>query len=177
MTAQTPPGWYDDPDGSNNAQRRWDGHAWTPERRRKSAQPAPQSPSQPPGDAQGPYPQPVPQPPYQQPGNVQDPYSQSPYQQPGNIQGPYLQSPYQQPGTAHTGASTAASNVLSIIAFVCAGVSILLLPAIFGIAGLILGVVALTKKERLAPYAIAAAAVGLIVGWLIEAVLWKSGFY
>src|SRR6218665_3316555 len=57
MTAQMPPGWYDDPDGSPNEERRWDGHAWTPERRRKTAgaKPTPVAPS--------PYPQAMQSPP------------------------------------------------------------------------------------------------------------------
>jgi hypothetical protein len=34
MTTPTPPGWYDDPEDAN-AQRYWDGQAWTPHRHRK----------------------------------------------------------------------------------------------------------------------------------------------
>src|SRR6185295_6818638 len=48
MTAQIPPGWHDDPDGSPNAERRWDGHAWTPERRRKTTHTPPPAYAQPP---------------------------------------------------------------------------------------------------------------------------------
>jgi hypothetical protein len=55
-----PPGWYDDPYGSSNAERRWDGQGWTPERRRKNTQAPPP-----------PYPQSAPLPPYPQPSYVQ----------------------------------------------------------------------------------------------------------
>ena len=57
MTAQMPPGWYDDPDGSPNAERRWDGHNWTPERRRKATHTPPPAYAQPP-QAQASYAQP-----------------------------------------------------------------------------------------------------------------------
>ena len=59
---------------------------------------------------------------------------------------------------------TARSNLFSIIAFVCAGISVLLFPVIFGPAGLILGAIGWTKKEAWAPIAIAAAAGGMIAG-------------
>ena len=78
---------------------------------------------------------------------------------------------------------TAASNLFSIIAFVCAGLAVLAglavmaLPVVFGAAGLILGVVGLTKKERLAPFAIAAAVGGTILGWIFQAAFWSSAFY
>jgi hypothetical protein len=78
-----------------------------------------------------------------------------------------------------------ASNVFSIIAFVCAGLALLggvvvtiaPLPFIFGFAAIICAVVALTKKERLAPFAIGAAIGGLILGWILQAVFWSSVFY
>jgi hypothetical protein len=41
MTRPSAPGWYDDPDGSTNAERYWNGNTWTPERRRKKASPPP----------------------------------------------------------------------------------------------------------------------------------------
>lgn len=44
MTTPLGPGWYDDPDGSPDAERRWDGQNWTPERRRKPTQRAPRPP-------------------------------------------------------------------------------------------------------------------------------------
>ena len=78
---------------------------------------------------------------------------------------------------------TGASNLFSIIAFVCAGLAVVsglaltALPVGFGAAGLILGVFGLTKTERLAPFAIAAAVGGTILGWIIQAVVFSSAFY
>ena len=145
MTAQKPPGWYDDGDGSPNAERRWDGHNWTPERRRKTSHTPPPAYPQPP-QAHASYP-------------------------------PYPQPPYPQPGQAQSATMTAASNLFSIIAFVCAGISVLFIPVLFGPAGLILGAVGLTKKERFAPIAIAAAAGCMIAGMVIGAAFWGSFYY
>ena len=162
MTAQIPPGWYDDPDGSPNAERRWDGHDWTPERRRKTMHTPPPAYPQPP-HAQAWYPQP--------------PQAQASYPL------PVPQPPYPQPGQAQSATTTAASNLFSIIAFVCAGLAVLAglavmaLPVVFGVAGLILGAVGLTKKERLAPIAIAAAVGGTFLGWIFQAAFWSSAFY
>ena len=169
MTAQKPPGWYDDPDGSPNAERRWDGHDWTPERRRKTTHTPPPAYAQPP-QAQASYPQPAP-PPYAQP-----PQAQAWYPQPAPPP-PYAQPPYPQPGQAQSATMTAASNLFSIIAFVCAGISVLFFPVLFGPAGLILGAVGLTKKERFAPIAIAAAAGCMIAGMVIGEAVWSSFYF
>lgn len=83
---------------------------------------------------------------------------------------------YRQPAMTMSVAATrtAGSNVFSIIAFVCAGISVLFFPVLFGPAGLILGAVGLTKKERFAPIAIAAAAGCMIAGMVIGAAVWSS---
>ena len=174
MTAQMPPGWYDDPGGSPNAERRWDGYNWTPERRRKTTHTPPPAYAQPP-QAQASYPQPTP------PAYAQPPQAQAWY--PQLAPPPYPQPPYPLPGQAQSATMTAASNLFSIIAFVCAGLAVMAgfavmaLPVVFGAAGLILGVFGLTKKERLAPFAIAAAVGGTILGWMFQAAFWSSAFY
>ncbi len=177
-----PPGWYDDPDGSPNAERRWDGLKWTPERRRKpthnpaSSYPPPVAPPSYPPPLQGPPPyQSAPPPPYFPAGPVQA----SPY--PQSIPPHYPQPPSPSPEPSQPD-QTAASNVFSIIAFVCAGLAVLggltliALPTIFGIASIICAIVALSKKERLAPYAIGSALGGLIVGWMLQAAVFNSVF-
>jgi len=58
------------------------------------------------------------------------------------------------------------SNTISIIGIV-AGALALLLPIVFGPAGLILGVMARTRNERLANVALLLAAVGMVVGLLV----------
>ena len=58
------------------------------------------------------------------------------------------------------------SNTISIIGIV-AGALALLLPIVFGPAGLILGVMARTRNERLANVALLRAAVGMVVGLLV----------
>lgn len=173
MTVEMPPGWYDDPDGSPNAERRWDGHNWTPERRRKAARAAPPQAVPPPppmAPPSGSYPQPSQSPPhYQQPPEAQAAYAQY---------GPPPQ--YPPPGPAQS--TTTPLNLFSIIAFVCAGLALLggmalfALPTIFGVAGIICAVVALAKKERLAPYAIGAAVGGLFLGWILQAAVFNFVF-
>lgn len=168
VTNPMPPGWYDDPDGSPNAERRWDGHNWTPERRRKTTRPPASSYPQtvvapPPHHPARPLPNPTPGPPIQAP-------SYAPVAPPQ-----YPQPPYFPPGPIQPN-RTAASNLFSIIAFLCAGFALLgglfgifIFPTIFGLTGIICAVVALIKKERLAPFAIGAAVGCLVLGWLLEA--------
>lgn len=187
MTNPMPPGWYDDPDGSPNAQRRWDGSTWTPERRRK-----PTHTPVPPGQVHGsPYPQPVAPPQYTQAPPLYQSPPTPPYP-PGPIQGsaypqpsppPFPPQPYFPPGPTLPN-QAAASNLFSTIAFVCAGLALLgglavfaPLSTIFGIAAIICAVVALTRKERLGAFAIGAAIGGLILGWILQAALWDTIFY
>ncbi len=184
MTNPMPPGWYDDPDGSPNAERRWDGLNWTPERRRKTAHP-PESPLQqpaaspPPHHAPPPLPYPNPGPPTQAspyPSAAPPPYPPVvPQSYPSAGPPSYPQPPYFPPGPIQPN-RTAASSVFSIIAFACAGFALLgglfaifIFPTMFGLAGVICAVVALIKKERLAPFAIGAAVGGLVLGWILEA--------
>ncbi|MFF5897612.1 hypothetical protein ACFY8O_16975 [Streptomyces argenteolus] len=67
---------------------------------------------------------------------------------------------------------TATGNVLSIIAMVLGAISLLFLPIVFGVIGLVLGIVAKTvRHERLAVPAIVVSAVGLIGGMVLGALL------
>lgn len=76
--------------------------------------------------------------------------------------------------TAPTAASGNDSNTMSVIGIVCGAVAFLLLPVIFGPAGLIMGAIGLTRKERLAPVAMAVAASEFIAGMVIGAAM--AGF-
>ena len=58
------------------------------------------------------------------------------------------------------------SNTFSIIGIV-AGARALILPIVFGPAGLILGAMARTRNERLANVALVLAAIGMFVGLLV----------
>ena len=57
-------------------------------------------------------------------------------------------------------------HTFSIIGIV-AGALALMLPIVFGPAGLILGVMARTRNERLANVALVLAAIGMLVGLLV----------
>ena len=50
------------------------------------------------------------------------------------------------------------SNALSILAIIFGGISVLILPILFGPIGIVLGIIAKTRKERLST-------VGLIICW------------
>ncbi len=167
MTVPMPPGWYDDPDGSPNSERRWDGQQWTPEQRMKSG-----------SNPQPAYPQPTPPPLQPPPPMAQMQYPPLPahasYSPPPPYPQPDVHAQYPLPPQAQYANGSASSNLFSIIAFVCAGVSVLFCPILFGPAGLILGAVGLTKKERFAPIAIAAAAGGMIAGIVLGVAVWAN---
>lgn len=64
-------------------------------------------------------------------------------------------------------------NTLSILALVFAGVSVIVLPPLFGLVAFILGLIAAIKKERLGILALVLSIVlpllGLIFGFLVGA--------
>ncbi|WP_220449262.1 hypothetical protein [Nonomuraea mesophila] len=60
-----------------------------------------------------------------------------------------------------------ADQVLSIIGFVCAAVAVLFVPIVFGLAGIVLGIVGHSRGEPLGKWAAVAAGVGMIVGFVL----------
>lgn len=77
-----------------------------------------------------------------------------------------------QPGP--TSRPTAQGNTLSIIGIVCGVVAVLILPIVFGPIGLVLGFVARSRGESLATVAIAVAAVGMVLGFVLGALLFSA---
>ena len=74
-----------------------------------------------------------------------------------------------------TGQPTAgSSNVLSIIGIVLGGIAFLFCPILFGPAGLILGGIAMAKKERLAVVALIVSACGTVVGFVLGYLVWSA---
>jgi hypothetical protein len=68
------------------------------------------------------------------------------------------------------------SNTFSILAIVLGGVSLLVLPILLGPAAIILGVVGLVKKERLAPIGITVGVLGMLVGMFLGALVATAFF-
>jgi hypothetical protein len=61
------------------------------------------------------------------------------------------------------------SNTFSILAIVLGGLALLVLPIVFGPAAIILGVIGITKKEKLAPIGLTVGILGMVVGMFIGA--------
>lgn len=68
------------------------------------------------------------------------------------------------------------SNTFSILAIVLGGVSLLVLPILLGPAAIVLGVVGLVKKERLAPIGITVGILGMLVGMFLGAIIGMAVF-
>lgn len=68
----------------------------------------------------------------------------------------------------------AASNKLSNMAWVFGIISIFILPYVFGTAGLVIGLVAKSKGETRATRAIVISAIGIVAGFIVQAVLLNS---
>ena len=68
------------------------------------------------------------------------------------------------------------SNTFSILAIVLGGLALLVFPVVFGPAAIILGVVGLTKKERLAPIGLTVGILGLFLGMVIGALVGMAAF-
>ncbi|GAB6902014.1 hypothetical protein [Kineosporia succinea] len=63
--------------------------------------------------------------------------------------------------------STKQSNVLSIVSFVLSALAVFLLPIIFGVAAIICGGVAVSRKERLGVTALTVSVVATILGFAL----------
>ena len=61
--------------------------------------------------------------------------------------------------------------MLSIITFVLSAIAILFLPIVFGIAGIVTGVFAVVRKERLGKIALVVAVVATVVGFVLGAIV------
>jgi hypothetical protein len=81
-------------------------------------------------------------------------------QQPPYLPPPPSPPPYPQPQAQST-------PVLSIIGFICAAVALLFIPILFGIAGIVLGIVGHTRGESLGKWAAIASAVTMVGGMLL----------
>ncbi|AXK35171.1 hypothetical protein DVA86_23540 [Streptomyces armeniacus] len=81
----------------------------------------------------------------------------------------YPQQPYQPPQYPPNN-----SNTLSIVGIVLGSVAFIFCPPGFGIAGIICGVVANSKGERLAGTAIGVSIAGLVVGMVLGFLVFRS---
>lgn len=68
------------------------------------------------------------------------------------------------------------SKVFSILAIVLGGVSFLVLPIVLGPAAIVLAVIGIVKKERLAPVGLAVAILGMLVGMFLGAIVGMTFF-
>ena len=65
----------------------------------------------------------------------------------------------------------ARGNTLSIIAIVCGVIAVLILPIVFGPVGIVLGVIGKTRHEKLSTIAIVVAAAGMVIGFILGAII------
>ena len=59
------------------------------------------------------------------------------------------------------------SNALSILAIIFGGISVLILPILFGPIGIVLGIIAKTRKERLSTVGLIISIVGPVIGAIL----------
>jgi len=90
------------------------------------------------------------------------PTGQQGYGQPGYGQQFPAYGGYNDPSTASPG------NTLSIIGIVCGVLALLVCPPLFGIAGIVLGAIGLSRKESLGWWAIGASVAGLVLGLVLS---------
>jgi hypothetical protein len=199
-------GWYDDPDGSQDMLRYWDGTGWTVHRRRAEeiAYPPPVGPIRIGSDVQpsararfadaGTDPRPQSDVGQREVFPVNDPasswrkaYTGSPHPEHmsvGNaggqrwdpVQQRYVGGPYSPaPPYGHTSSSSVQpSNGFSTAGIAMGIISLLILPIIFGVLGIIFSCIALGRKEPRAGAALAVSVIGLIGGMIIGAVVWTQ---
>jgi hypothetical protein len=82
---------------------------------------------------------------------------------------PAQSAPYGHPGVAAQPAQPA--QTLSILGIVFGAIAFLFFPIVFGPAGLVVSAIGLSKNERLAPVALAVSGAGLVIGFVLGALL------
>jgi hypothetical protein len=66
------------------------------------------------------------------------------------------------------------SNLFSILAIVFGAIAVIFFPIIFGLAAIVLAVVARNKRERLANIALIVAIVGTVAGFVLGAIVYSN---
>ena len=66
------------------------------------------------------------------------------------------------------------SNALSILAIIFGGISVLILPILFGPIGIVLGIIAKTRKERLSTVGLIISIVGPIIGAILGVLVFAA---
>jgi hypothetical protein len=70
--------------------------------------------------------------------------------------------------------TTAGGRGFTIAAFVCAAVAVLFIPIILGPAGMVLGYMGHRRGDPLGRWAIGAALVGMVAGFILGAILFSA---
>jgi uncharacterized membrane protein YvbJ len=70
----------------------------------------------------------------------------------------------------------AGNSNYSIASFICGGIAFLLLPIIFGPAGIIFGAIAKSKNEKNSTAAILVSSFGLVIGMILGVLAWRHTF-
>jgi hypothetical protein len=78
---------------------------------------------------------------------------------------------YPTTGTTALAEPRTRSNTLSIIAIVLGVCAIVIFPPVLGVIGVILGVIAKTKGERLSTWGIVIPIVGMVLGLILAAII------
>ena len=66
------------------------------------------------------------------------------------------------------------SNALSILAIIFGGISVLILPILFGPIGIVLGIIAMTRKERLSTVGLIISIVGPVIGAILGVLVFAA---
>lgn len=76
--------------------------------------------------------------------------------------------------TPLTNAATKQSNTLSIVSFVLSAVAVFFLPIVFGVAAIICGGVAVSRKERLGKIALGVSIAATLLGFALGALVFAA---
>ncbi|GIG36520.1 hypothetical protein [Cellulomonas pakistanensis] len=99
------------------------------------------------------------------------PYGQNPQQPAGQTPPPAAPAA---PGGYGVSTPATGTPVLSIITFVLAAIGLFFLPIVFGLAGIVTGIVAVVRKERLGKIALIVAVAATVLGFVLGAIAFNA---